>query len=112
MEVLTRSLSAGGERISDKSLRTAADGVMSHHITPGVDTADPDTRVGALQVDAGQAGGALAVDDALGATAGWGTEVSWRRNIFRSEMREYFLSSLYLAGRYRWGCSRLLCSWR
>ena len=63
---------------------------MSHHITPGVDTADPDTGVGALQVDAGQAGGALAVDDALGATAGRGTEVSWRRNIFRSEMRRIF----------------------
>ena len=90
MKVLTRSLSAGGERISDKSLRTAADGVVSHHITPGVDTADPDTGVGALQVDAGQTGGALAVDDALGPTAGRGPEVSWRRNIFRSEMRRIF----------------------
>ena len=90
MKVLTRSLSAGGERISDKSLRTAADGVVSHHITPGVDPTDPDTGVGALQVDAGQARGALAVDDALGPTAGRRTKVSWRRNIFRSEMRRIF----------------------
>ena len=85
MKVLTRSLSAGGERISHKALRTAADWVVSHDVTPGVDPTDPDTGVGALQVDAGQAGGALTVDDALGATAGRGTEISWRRNIFRSE---------------------------
>ena len=58
---------------------------MSHHVTPGVDATDSNTGVGTLQVDAGQAGGALAVDDALGPTAGRGSEVSWRRNIFRSE---------------------------
>ena len=85
MKVLTRSLSAGGERISDKSLRTATDGIVSHHVTASVDTTDSDTGVGALQVDAGQAGGALTVDDTLRSAAGRGSEVSWRRNIFRSE---------------------------
>ena len=94
MKVLTRSLSAGGERISDKSLRTAADGVMSHHVTPGVDTADPDTGVGALQVDAGQTGGALAVDDTLGSTARRGTEVSWRRNNILDLMRIFLVQPL------------------
>ena len=58
---------------------------MSHHVAPGVDPADSDTGVGALQVDAGQAGGALTVDDTLGSTARRGTEISWRRNIFRSD---------------------------
>ena len=76
MKVLTRSLSAGGERISDKSLRTATDGIVSHHVTPSVDTTDSDTGVGALQVDAGQAGGALTVDDTLRSAAGRGSEVS------------------------------------
>ena len=90
LKVLTRSLSAGGERISNKSLRTATDGVVSHHVTPGVDPADSDTRVGTLEVDAGQAGGALTVDDTLGSAARRGTKVSWRRNIFRSEMRRIF----------------------
>lgn len=71
-----RSLSAGGEGISDVALGTATDGVVSHHVTPGVDTTDSDTGVGTLQVDAGQAGGALAVDHTLGAAAGRGTEVS------------------------------------
>ena len=87
-EVLTRSLrslSAGGERISYKSLRTATDGVVSHHVTPGVDTADPDTGVSTLEVDTGQAGGALTVDDTLRSTPGRGAEVSWRRKIFRSD---------------------------
>ena len=56
MKVLTRSLSAGGERISDKSLRTATDGIVSHDVTASVDTTDSDTGVGALQVDAGQTG--------------------------------------------------------
>ena len=85
--VLTRwrPLSAGGEGVSLVSLGAAADGVVAHHVAPGVDAAHAHAGVGALEVDAGQAGGALAVDDALGPTAGRGSEVSWRRNIFRSD---------------------------
>ena len=81
LKVLTRSLSAGGERISDKTVRTAADGIVSHHVAPGVDTTHSDTGVGALQVDAGQAGGALAVNNTLGSAVGRSSEVSWRSNI-------------------------------
>ena len=76
MEVLTRSLSAGGERISDKSLRTATDWIVSHDVTASVDTTDSDTGVGALQVDAGQTGGALTVDDTLWSAARRGSKVS------------------------------------
>ena len=81
LKVLTRSLSAGGERISDKTVRTAADGIVSHHVAPGVDAADAHAGVGALEVDAGQAGGALAVNDTLGSAVGRSSEVSWRSNI-------------------------------
>ena len=81
LKVLTRSLSAGGERISHKTVRTAADGIVSHHVAPGVDTADAHAGVGALEVDAGQAGGALAVNNTLGSAVGRSSEVSWRSNI-------------------------------
>ena len=94
MKVLTRSLSTGGEGISHETLRAAADGIMSHHVTPSVDPADSNAGVGALQVDAGQTGGALAVDDTLGSTARRGTEVSWRRNNILDLMRIFLVQPL------------------
>ena len=61
---------------------------MSHHVAPGVDAADPDAGVGALEVDAGEAGGALAVDDTLGSTVGRSSEVSWRMKYYHLALRE------------------------
>lgn len=49
---------------------------MVDHITLGVDAAHPNAGVGAAQVDTGQGGGALSIDDALGTARGWGTIVA------------------------------------
>ena len=50
---------------------------MVYDVAESAETADPGAGISALQVDAGQAGGALAVDDALGAAGGRGAVVAW-----------------------------------
>ena len=52
---------------------------MIHHITPRVDAAHAHTGVGALEVDAGQARGTLAVNDTLWSTAGGSTDITWTK---------------------------------
>jgi hypothetical protein len=77
--VLTGPLLAGGERIPNISSRTAADRIVIHHITLGIDTADAaPTGVGALGVEAGQSGRTVAVEYTLGSAAGWRTQVAWQ----------------------------------
>ena len=76
VKVLTRPLSTGGERVSNKTLRTATDRIVSHDITSSVDTTHSNTGVRTLQVDTGQGGGTLADDNALRATPGRSSEIS------------------------------------
>ena len=52
---------------------------MIHHIAPRVDAAHAHARVGALEVDAGQARGTLAVNDTLWSTAGGSTDITWTK---------------------------------
>ena len=74
--VLTRLATTGGEGVTDVSFWAAADWVVVHNVTLGVDSTNSNTRVLASQVDTGKGRGTLAVDDTLWATSGWSSEVS------------------------------------
>ena len=62
-KVLTRRLPTRSKRVSNESSWTATDGIVGHHITSGIDTTHSHTWVGTSQVDTGQVGGTLTVDN-------------------------------------------------
>jgi len=59
-------------------LRAAAHRVVIDHITPGIDATHSHTGIGTLEVDTGQAGGTLTVDDTLWSTVRRSTIVTWK----------------------------------
>ena len=74
--VLTRLATTGGEGVTDVSFWAAADWVVVHNVTLGVDSTNSNTRVLTSQVDTGKGRSTLAVDDTLWATSRWSSEVS------------------------------------
>jgi len=81
--VLTRSLLTGGKGIPYVPSRAAADGVVIHNVTLGVDAAHAHAGARTLGVEAGQGGRTVTVEDALWAAARGRTQVAGQAGAHR-----------------------------
>lgn len=87
------------ERIADETSETSAGDRVTDDLTLGVDTAAARTRVDALVVDTGLAGGTVRVDDTLRSAVGWGADVTRQTGTGWSATRRLALSVRTAGGR-------------
>lgn len=85
-----------------KILGTCADRIVSNHMAPRVYAATVHAGVYALEVDAGSVGGAVGVDDALGAAAGRRARVAGPARARRAVVRHVALAVGPARGRLAW----------
>ena len=70
------TLTASSVGVSDKSLLTAAHGLVVDDLTLGCRSTGPGTRVTALHSDTGEVAGTITVENTLRSAVGWLSEIS------------------------------------